>query len=123
MRALDHCDYHSPLAPVISLESAMAEPGKNGKPVGDIAAPFISMEDVLAADDAALAVRRFVRSLPSHQQDIILRSFWQGESQAQIARARGVSRAAICKNMTKILLQGRQTLSLYQDARLSLQAA
>ena len=123
MRALDHCDYHSPLAPVISFESAMAEPGKDGNPVGDIAAPFIAIEDVLAAADAALAVRRFVRSLSDRQQDIIMRSFWRGESQAQIARACGVSGAAISKSMTRILLQGRQALSLYQDARLSLQAA
>ena len=123
MRALDHYEYHSPLASIISLESAMAEPGKDGKPSGDIAAPFIPMEDVLAADEAALAVRRFVSSLPSRQQDIILRSFWHGESQAQIARGCGVSGAAISKSMTRILLQGRRVLSLYQDARLSLQAA
>ena len=123
MRALDHYDYHSPLASVISLESAMAEPEKDGKPAGDIAAPFIPMEDVLAANDAALAVRQFVRSLPTRQQDIILRSFWRSESQAQIARACGVSGAAISKSMTRILLQGRQTLSLYQDARLSIEAA
>lgn len=123
MRALDHCDYHSPLAPVISFEVAIAELGKDGKPVGDIEAPFTPMEDVLAADDAAQAVRRFVRSLPSRQRDIIMRSFWGGESQAQIARAFGVSGAAISKSMTRILLQGRQALSLYQDAHLSMQVA
>ncbi|MBV9783703.1 MAG: sigma-70 family RNA polymerase sigma factor [Acidisphaera sp.] len=123
MRALDHYDYHSPFAPVISFELAMAEPGKDGKPVGDIAAPFIPIEDALGAGDAAQAVRRFVRSLPAQHQDIIVRSFWNGESQAQIARSRGVSGAAISKSISRILRRGRHALSPYQDACLPLQAA
>lgn len=116
MRALDHFDYHSPFAPIISLEAAITEAGRDGKPAGDIAAPFVPVEDVLAVDDAARAVRRFVRSLPYRHQQIILRSFWKGESQAQIARSYAVSGAAISKSIGKILERGRHELSSYQSA-------
>ena len=123
MRALDTYACHSPLAQVISFETALAEPGKDGQPIGDIAAPYVPFEDIIAASDTAAAIRRFVRSLPEPQQDMIFRHFWDGESQAEIARTLGVTGAAISKSMAKILKQGRTSLSSYRNAHLHLQAA
>jgi DNA-directed RNA polymerase specialized sigma24 family protein len=123
MRALGHYDYHSPLAPVISLDAAMSEPGKDGNPAGDIEAPFTPFEDALAVEEAAAAVRRFIHSLPKRQREMILRHFWHGESQAEIARAQGVTGAAISRSMAKILKRGRLPLSSYRSAYLLLQVA
>jgi DNA-directed RNA polymerase specialized sigma24 family protein len=123
MRALDTYACHSPLAQVVSFETVVAEQGKDGQPVGDIAAPYIPFEDIIAASDAAAAIRQFVYSLPKSHQDMVFRHFWDGESQAEIARTRGVTGAAISKSMAKILKQGRVSLSSYRNAHLHLQAA
>lgn len=123
MRALDSFAYHSPLAPVISIDVAIAEPGKDGKPVGDITAPFIPFESILDASRTAQAVRDFVASLPPSSREMIFQHFWGDQSKADIARRMGVSGAAISKSMAKILKRGRSALSGYRAEHMELHAA
>lgn len=112
--------YISPFA-VVSLDALMASRDE-ARPL-DIAAPFSPIEDRLEAAEATKAVNHFVDGLTDKQQDILRRVFWYDQSQATVARAYGVSEAAISKSIQKIYDIGRRKLTPYRNARLSLHAA
>ena len=108
----------SPLALVVSLDEAV-----NSGPVAsrfDPPDPTPSVEDRLDGMRAGDAVRAFVEGLPKKQRDLITRLFWDGESQASVARDRGVSAAAISIALKKVLQLGEQRLSRFRDIDFSI---
>jgi RNA polymerase sigma factor (sigma-70 family) len=56
-------------------------------------------------------VHDWVASLPLGQRDLVHRLYWRDEHQAAIAQARGVSRAAIHRQLERVLEKGRRSLS------------
>ncbi len=107
----------TPLASAVSLEALMLGPeGPTGFDVLDTAP---TAEEVIDARRAAEAVRAFLRDLPQGQQTLLIRIFWNGDTQASAARSLGVSEAAVSKSLAKILATGRKRLSRYRPSRLN----
>jgi DNA-directed RNA polymerase specialized sigma subunit len=67
----------------------------------------------------ARAVRDFIATLSPRDQDVVRRVFWDGERQAEVARAIGVSRMAVTKIMQKVARLGRTRLSDFQSFSLN----
>jgi RNA polymerase sigma factor (sigma-70 family) len=65
------------------------------------------------------AVRAFVATLPASQRAIIEAVFWGEQTHGQIAAARGVSRPAITRALTRVYARGAKELA---DHRLELAA-
>lgn len=63
-------------------------------------------------------VHRFVASLPPRTHEAILRIFWLGESQAEVAKRFGVTRMAVCKMIKKVSEAGRVSLATLSDSAL-----
>ena len=63
------------------------------------------------------AVREFVASLPEGKRRIVEAVYWEGRSQADVARELGVSRAAINKQLRSVFRQGQQQLAAFDPAR------
>lgn len=107
----------TPLASAVSLEALMMGPdGSTGFDIPDNAP---TAEEICDARRAAEAVQAFLRGLPEGQRQLLIRIFWNGETQASTARALGVSEAAVSKSLAKILATGRKRLSRYRPARLN----
>jgi len=70
----------------------------------------------IEARETEAAVRRFVLSLPGNQQSMVKQVFWDDRSQAELARARGVSRKAITKTLQKVYARGRVELGEFRAA-------
>ncbi|MBA2633272.1 MAG: sigma-70 family RNA polymerase sigma factor [Chloroflexi bacterium] len=66
-----------------------------------------------ALDDAetAVMVRKFVGALTPLQQAVVKAVFWDGVSQADVARARGISRMAVTKVLNRVYASGRVALA------------
>ena len=112
---LDESVFISPLAPVVSLDALFARDNPEALAF-DIAEPFVPIEDRLQDDAGRLAVLAFVDELPPKQRDILIRVFWRGEPQAAVAKAHGVSGAAISKTINKVFKRGRRKLLPYRDS-------
>jgi len=63
------------------------------------------------------AVRQFVQDLPERKRRIVESVFWDGKSQADVARALGISRAAVNKHLESIFQLGRQKLHAFDPVR------
>jgi len=77
--------------------------------------PAPSAEEALDAARLGRILDNFVRSLKPRDRDIVHRVFWRGENQADVARAYGVSRAAINKTMDRICRHGALKLCAFRD--------
>jgi RNA polymerase sigma factor (sigma-70 family) len=60
------------------------------------------------------AVSEFVDSLPENRREVLRLVIGDGLTQAEVARTRGVSPAAVCQSIRRTLDQGRQTLDQYR---------
>ncbi len=70
--------------------------------------------EVEVPDEASIsAVTRFVGVLPQRLQYLVRRVFWEGASQADVARELGVSRKTVTVMMHKVYRLGRQMLFAY----------
>lgn len=58
------------------------------------------------------SIREWVAQLPPGQRDLVERMFWHNERQADIARARGVSRKAIHEQLDRVIKKGRRALQV-----------
>jgi RNA polymerase sigma factor (sigma-70 family) len=58
-----------------------------------------------------IEVRRFLRTLPARQRELVWMRYWQDRSQADIARTLGVSRAAVHQAFGVIYGKGRSELA------------
>jgi DNA-directed RNA polymerase specialized sigma24 family protein len=109
----------TPLAAVVSLDRLLSAVPGEGQRSFDIPEDLPAIEDVLDAQIATSAVRGFIGSLPPGQRDLLDRIFWNGETQASVARSKGVSRAAISKSLNKILETGRRKLARFKNTSLN----
>jgi len=96
---------------IISLDE-LTELGRAGDLDDDIHRRQV--EDSIERQEAQEAVNNFLYSIPLKDREIIKRVYWDGISQAKIARELGVSRAAINKMKRKVLHQGKRELSHFK---------
>lgn len=65
----------------------------------------------IEAASASESVRNFVGALPSSQRQLVEDVFWRGQSHAEAARTRGVSRPAVSRTLQRVLARGRRDLA------------
>ena len=109
----------TPLAAILSLDRLLSASLGEGQRGFDIADDLPSIDDVLDAQTATAAVRSFVGSLPLGQRDLLERIYWNDETQASVARSKGMSGAAISKSLSKILETGRRKLARFKNTSLN----
>lgn len=114
---LDESVFISPLAPMLSLDSLMASSSESARPFDIPDRTLPSADDIIDTARVRLAIRRFVEDLPIRQREIVMRVFWEGESQASVARSLGISGAAVSKTLSKVLAVGRAQLKAYSEFR------
>jgi DNA-directed RNA polymerase specialized sigma subunit len=109
------CSPFAGLLPVASLDAIMdaCAIGSEGAMV-DIKDGSPSALERLEAAQLTEAVSSFVGRLSPRDREIVMRIFWGGETQADVARRLGVSRMAICKAMAKITELGRRHLVAFR---------
>lgn len=66
-------------------------------------------------ESSARAVRSFVSALPSGQRAVVQDVFWSGQSHAETARQRGVSRPAISRTLRRAFERGRRDLADHRE--------
>jgi RNA polymerase sigma factor (sigma-70 family) len=61
---------------------------------------------------------KFIQCLKPREREIVVRVFWNNETQAQVARELRISPAAVCKSIKQILKRGRADLALLAGSAL-----
>jgi DNA-directed RNA polymerase specialized sigma subunit len=108
--------YANPLVEPMSLD-ALAVSGVDGKPITfRDTAP--NAEEQLALSQAEAAVHNFIEMLNARDQNLIARIFWDGQRQADVARAFAVSDVAISRRLNRIVARGRVALAKLRDGPL-----
>ncbi len=69
------------------------------------------------SSDQRAAVRRFVQALPPSRRDLIIRLYWNGDTQVSIASARRVSRAAVSQQVKAVMDLGKEVLEMWNPVR------
>src|SRR5262249_21185603 len=62
------------------------------------------------------AVQHFIDGLDARDRTLIERVFWNGERQADVARALALSGAAVSKRMTRIMQRGQTALGFLRQS-------
>jgi RNA polymerase sigma factor (sigma-70 family) len=74
--------------------------------------PYLqAVEDVDERRTEHQAVRQFVAGLPPRQRELVDLVFYRDQSQAQAARALGISRAAVTLSLMQVKLKGKEALA------------
>lgn len=68
----------------------------------------------LASAETKAMVRHLVDTLPRDDREIACRVFWDGETQAAVAAALGVSKRAVSEAISRTDKRGRDTLPRYE---------
>jgi RNA polymerase sigma factor (sigma-70 family) len=113
--------YANPFVEPVSLDALMSSDYESDDETqsNDIPDRSIDTEDQFASEQTAQAVRSYLASLEPTDRTLVERVFWHDESQADVARAFGVSTAAVSKRMTRVLARGREALSDLGSAALA----
>lgn len=102
-------------APVLSLDALTDQLDADGRKRFDIKEESVpEPASAVETDQARIAVRQFVNALPRRDQMIVIRHYWLGESQTEIAADLGVSKMAISKALAKVMRLGREHLVAYR---------
>lgn len=100
---------------VASLDEMLRGRGEDGSPrfqPATPAAPLLAELD----DEASVAVRRAVAQLPEKERFVIVRYYWHGERQLQIAQTLGVTESRVCQIRARACRRLALHLSDYADA-------
>jgi RNA polymerase sigma factor (sigma-70 family) len=83
-----------------------------------IADPSYTPEQWIEIAETQAAIHRWLKSLPERDRVLLERLFWAEETQADIARSLKVSRAAVCKHVSRLIRDGRATLGIFRNSSL-----
>jgi len=75
--------------------------------------PDTGTEDPFQVADVSRAVGDFVSSLTPTQREVVDLVFWRGFKQAEVARDRGIARAAVNQVLSRVYCAGRVALPEY----------
>jgi len=121
MRSIwDQSVFCTPLLAAASLD-ALTTQGDDGEPVpitDYIPDPGVDVEGSYEAHETAAAVAAFVDALTPRAHQAVRRVFWDGETQAAVARNLGISGAAVTKLLAQVKASGRKTLANYRHSTL-----
>ena len=81
-----------------------------------IADPAVDIEQWLERAEAQAIISRFLDTLDARDRAVVKEIFWNGTSQADIARAFHVSGAAISKRLSRIAARGQVALACLRDS-------
>jgi DNA-directed RNA polymerase specialized sigma24 family protein len=113
----DPYSYANPFVEPMSLDALAVADKDDGEvvilPIGD-RAPLA--EEQLEFAQMQAAVQHFIDGLDAVDRTLIERVFWDGERQADVARALAVSGAAISKRMTRIMQRGQIALGFLRHS-------
>jgi DNA-directed RNA polymerase specialized sigma24 family protein len=107
----DPYSYANAFVEPMSLDTLAVADEDDGKaltvPIADRAS---DAEEQLEFAQVQAAIRYFIDGLDARDRALIERVFWNGERQADVARALCLSGAAISKRMSRIVERGRIAL-------------
>jgi RNA polymerase sigma factor (sigma-70 family) len=107
----DPCSYANPFVEPISLDTlAVADEDDGEAIILPVADRGPDAEEQLEFAQIQAAVQKFIERLDARDRTLIERVFWDGERQADVARALSLSGAAISKRMTRIMQRGQIAL-------------
>ncbi len=116
---MDNYAYANPFLEPRSLESLAVRDEDDREavayPVVDLSA---DVERRVELSETRSAISAFIRDLSSRDRELVQRIFWQGQTQADVARSFRVSGAAISKQMARIAARGRIALKSFRDCQL-----
>lgn len=108
----DSAIYCRAFDPVLSLESlSHVQDEDSGYPPFDFSDPASDPSEDLHELQVRAAAAQFIASLTEPQALVARRLYWDGCTQAEIARELGVSRMAVSKTVRKIHDAGRLQLA------------
>lgn len=114
--ATPHYVYANPFLEPVSLD-AMSARGEDGEaPADRIGDPEVDIERWLERAEAQAMIGRFLDPLALRDRAIVEEIYWNGTSQADIARAFQVSAAAISKRLARIAERGQIALACLRDS-------
>lgn len=103
------------LAPSLSLDLLLERNDSDRFQPFDIPDDNVQpLDEQVDRDRARVAVNEFVHDLSERDQLIVIRLFWWGDTQSQIAADLGVSNMAVSKAKARILRRGRHVLVDHQ---------
>ena len=113
---IDCCSPSAAFAATLSLDAlAWNDDPENDHAVLQIDSGDTTPLELIDQRAAERAVHVFLATLSPREREIARQHFWDGLSQADIARALGVTRMAVCKVINKVLARGRTTLAPFQN--------
>lgn len=109
---LAHCADSYAYAATVSLDEQVADQDGRVLTTGDMVIdPSPSVEVALNEVQLSREVRKFVLGLSPALRCIVVRHYWLGQSQTDIARALGVTRSAINHALARVYQLGFRLLS------------
>lgn len=113
MRSLmDNYVYANPYIEPMSLDALACPDGDDGEAIyHPVCDPSADIEQMAAVTEARQAINIFLSGLRSADRELVEKVFFDGQSQAEVARHFQVSGAAISKRMTRIVARGRIALA------------
>jgi DNA-directed RNA polymerase specialized sigma subunit len=115
--AADHYVYANPFLEPVSLDALAGASGEDGDATA-IPDPGVDIEGEFERIEAEAMIGRFVETLGDRDRAIVEAIFWNGTSQADVARAFKVSGAAISKRLDRIAARGQAALACLRDSAL-----
>jgi RNA polymerase sigma factor (sigma-70 family) len=108
--AADHYVYANPFQEPASLDALTAS-GEGGRPAVQIVDPAVDIEQAFERAEARGMIGRFLDTLSPRDRAIVEGLYWNDTSQTDLARAFGVSAAAISKRLSRIAARGQIALA------------
>jgi len=110
---LAHCADSYAYLPISSLDEAFEdEEGNVSFVVDNIPDPAPGIEEHLHQRQLRVALKRFVVELSPHLRCIVIRHYWFGQSQSEIAKYLGTTRSAVCHALRRVHKLGFRKLNL-----------
>jgi RNA polymerase sigma factor (sigma-70 family) len=107
----DPYSYADPLVEPMSLDAlAVADEDDGEAIILPVADRTPDAEEQLEFAQVRAAIQKFIDELDVRDRILVERVFWDGERQADVARALSLSGAAISKRMTRLIERGRLAL-------------
>jgi RNA polymerase sigma factor (sigma-70 family) len=112
MTADDLFAYANPFLNIASFDAALDASSDDDTPTGVylVADSGRPPDEEIAVLQLTEAVERFVAGLSPRQQQIVRSLYWDGESQAEIARDLRVTKSAVSQALAKVHRLGRNHL-------------
>ena len=106
---MGQCAATAAFGPITSLNAPIPFEDDFRVEVGDLIPDLADDAECLAIKNNLIAlVPDFLQTLTERQREIVVRYFWDGETQAEIASALGVTTSAISHALKNIAVQGRE---------------